>query len=117
MDLANQTKFLKAFEVVLKSDMQVYLISTAIANVALFIIIAGIVYFLCVKNAIHRALHRAIIKEMDKSESSSERKNSKSSKSSSHHHGNDDDEGEFEAQYPMTSTPVTLTVKKFMTMP
>jgi large-conductance mechanosensitive channel len=103
VDFANETKFLKAFEVVLKSDMQVYLISTAIANIAVFIIIAGIVYFLCVKNAIHKALRRAIIKEME------------NSKSSSHHHDHDNKEDSREdAQYHMTSTPVTLTVKDFM---
>jgi hypothetical protein len=65
MSFANETQFLKAFEVVLTSDMQVYLIATAIANIFLFIIVIGIVYYFCIRGAIHTALHRAVVHEIE----------------------------------------------------
>jgi hypothetical protein len=104
MNFANETEFLKAFEVVLESDMQVYLISTVIVNVAVFIIIIGIVYFFCVKRALRTAIHSAIATEMENSKSS-------------HHHESSNDEFQSRAQYRVDSTPVTLTVKDFMNIP
>jgi hypothetical protein len=65
MNFANETQFLKAFEIVLTSDMQVYLIATSIANMFLFVIVMGILYFFCVKKMIHKALHRAVIEEIE----------------------------------------------------
>ena len=65
MNFANETQFLQAFEVVLTSDMQVYLIATAIANVFLFIVVIGIVYYFCMRGAIHKALHRAVVQEIE----------------------------------------------------
>jgi len=100
MNIANETQFLKAFEVVLTSDMQVYLIATAVANVFLFILVAGIVYFICVKRAIHDALHRAIIQELEEHRG--------------HHSG-----AQYTVDYPTAraTNQVTLATTNFMQKP
>ena len=64
MTFQDETEFLKAFEVAMNSDVQVYLILSSVANILLFIIIFAIAYWCCLKGTMHRAMHSAIAAEM-----------------------------------------------------